>query len=252
MLSGMIHMKTLSAIVLCGGKGTRIKDLYPDTPKPLVAAAGQPFLHWVSHWLIGQGIGHLVLSVGYQAEMIADWVAQSEWPEGIRVETCLETVPLGTGGGALNCLDMAGDPILVLNGDSLLVTSIAPLFEALEDETIDAAILGNSVSDTSRYGSLDIDKKGNLNGFHEKRPGTGFINAGVYLFKRHVLDSFPRGQPLSMEYDILPQLLSKGARIHVHTVMKAAFLDIGTPETVTQATQFIEANLEELKNSGVG
>ncbi len=131
----------VTAIVLAGGRGTRIQALYPDLPKPLVPAAGQPFLHWVVAWLEKQGIDDVVISSGYRAEQIDAWVAQTRRPNA-ELRTCRETEPLGTGGGTLQCLDHARDLVLVLNGDSLLVTQTAPLLAWLKDPEVESAIMG--------------------------------------------------------------------------------------------------------------
>lgn len=237
-----------TAILLVGGRGTRIQGHFPDLPKPLVPAADRPFLYWIMSWLAAQGVHHMVLSTGYLAEKIDAWAKSGDVPKNLLIDTCLEESALGTGGGALNCLSLARDPVLILNGDSLLATSIQPLFDALADPQIDAAILANSVDDTSRFGSLDINSDGFLLGFHEKRAGAGSINAGVYLFRRRVLEVFPVGENLSMEYDVLPTLLRQHARIKVCDTKDAPFLDIGTPETVAQASHFIQANASLIKS----
>ncbi len=81
-----------------------------------------------------------------------------------------------------------------------------------------------------------------LLGFREKAPGRGFVNAGVYLFRKPALLSFQRGVALSIEYDVVPALLARGDAVRVAPVRGAAFIDIGVPETVVAAADFIAAN----------
>jgi D-glycero-alpha-D-manno-heptose 1-phosphate guanylyltransferase len=232
-----------SAIILAGGRGTRIAELYPQLPKPMIPANGQPFLHWVTAWLMAQGLRDMIYSVGYRGEVIADWIASQKLHPGARLRCVTESKPLGTGGAILHSLGQCRGAILALNGDSLALGSLQPGFERLSAEQLDAVIFATAVDDTSRYGSLAIDEKQMLLGFHEKRPGTGFINAGVYLLRSESLRDFPTGVSLSMEYDLIPGLLKKGLRVGV-SPLHGAFLDIGTPETVDQATEFIRCNPE--------
>ena len=157
-----------------------------------------------------------------------------------------EPSPLGTGGGFLNAVrNYSGKPTpawLILNGDSLIFTNLAPLITYLEDVNIDGSILGVSIADASRYGSLVCNERGNLLSFAEKRPGVGIINGGVYLLRHSLLEQFPTQIPLSFETDVFPTLLSKGVNLKVHGV-DAPFLDIGTPESLPQAEGFIKQNL---------
>jgi D-glycero-alpha-D-manno-heptose 1-phosphate guanylyltransferase len=96
------------------------------------------------------------------------------------------------------------------------------------------------MEDASRYGRLEIDDSRLLSGFAEKRPGGGLINAGLYFFKRRLLERFPPHVPLSMETEVFPGLLAAGARLAVFHC-QAPFLDIGTPDTVRRAEAFIES-----------
>lgn len=232
---------TVTAVVLAGGRGTRLAGLYPHIPKPLVPVCGEPFIHWVTHWLVGQGISDIVYSLGYRADQVIGWVehARSNWPAMLRWVT--EEEPLGTAGGVLQALPYCAGHVLVLNGDSLAVTPLACLLAHGKDA--DGAILGVPMSDAGRYGTLTLDAQGRLIRFAEKQPGAGIINAGVYLFRRPVLEPMPRGVRLSMEEEVLPKLIAAGASIYCEIAENAPFLDIGTPESLVQAEGFIRANL---------
>ena len=179
----------ITAVILAGGKGTRIAALYPNTPKPMIPVVGHPFLHWVTAWVVGQGIRDVVYSVGHLAEQIQAWVTGLEHLPGVRLRYRGERVPLGTGGGALNCLDLCAESVLVLNGDSLVLVDIEPAFARFRGEDLDGIIIATEVPDASRYGSLETDDAGLLCGFHEKRSGRGLINCGVYLFRHQLLES---------------------------------------------------------------
>src|SRR5258708_3504563 len=148
----------ITAVVLAGGRGTRIADLYPDTPKPMVPVCGQPFLHWVTGWLAEQGIADIVYSVGYRGEQIEQWAqdAHRNWDIGLR---CVrEAEPLGTGGGVVQCLSLCAGHVLVVNGDSLTPIGLSPLIARASH--CDGALLGVKMQDAARYGTLMLGDNG--------------------------------------------------------------------------------------------
>ena len=101
-----------------------------------------------------------------------------------------------------------------------------------------------TVSDTSRYGSVRADESGRITAFEEKHPGSGEINAGVYLLRPEVLADFQEARPLSLEQDVFPSLLGQSGGVIAHRI-EAAFLDIGTPETLPKAEAFVRENQAE-------
>lgn len=234
------------AIILAGGQGTRIRSLYPHVPKPLIPAAGAPFVEWVLRYLLGQGVLRGVVSLGHLAEVAEAYFARRAVRQGERFMTVREPEPLGTGGAVLFAADATGDadPLVVLNGDSLVLADLEPVWRMLEDPRVDGVLLGVEVEDAARYGTLASDGAGRLVGFHEKRAGSGCINAGVYFLRRRLLARFPLMTPLSLEKDVFPLLLARGALLRV-AACRAPFLDIGTPETVVQAERFLREHFSE-------
>ena len=227
-------------MVLAGGLGTRLQHVLPDLPKPLAPVAGRPFLEWVIRHLRKQGVARIVVSAGFQSEKLAAFA------KGAGVECVAEDNPLGTGGGALHARSASGDThsdVLACNGDSLVLADLRPLLEALQDASVDAALLGVRVADASRFGTLQVGADGALLGFAEKHPGAGLVNGGVYLFRRRAVARFPAKRPLSFEYDVFPALVSQGISIKVVSC-EAPFLDIGTEESLAQADEFIRKNME--------
>lgn len=230
-------MRDLTALVLAGGRGTRIAHLVGDTPKPLVPVAGKPFLEWLSLYLVRHGLKRFVYSTGYKADQIAAWTKTVHWP-GVSMETVAEPSALGTGGAVFGCLDRCGGWFLVLNGDTLAIFDLALLTD-LAGSGIDAAIAALPVTDTSRYGSLDVGPDGLLRGFREKQPGAGLINAGVYLFRKQALLPLVRDGQVSLETEVLPALIAGGGRVATVNIGQADFIDIGTPETLVAADEFV-------------
>lgn len=231
----------VTVVVLAGGKGTRLRGLFPELPKPLVPVAGKPFLHWLTRWIASHGPKRFVFSTGYLADQIEDWSNGGEMPDLLRL--CRrEEEPLGTGGGLLNCLDLCSDWIMVANGDGLVMAGVAEML-ALAKTSMDGGILGVEVPDTSRFGSLQIDDHGTLVGFAEKKEGAGLINGGLYIFRKSLLEKVYRAGPVSIETELFPQMIAAGANIRVIARNDAPFIDIGTPETVIQAEDFIRTHV---------
>ena len=228
-------------MILAGGFGTRVKHLLGDLPKPMAPVNGKPFVEWVVRYLAAQKIRNVILSTGYAAETVEKHF-QSSPVKNVRVRCVPETKPLGTAGGFLNAIrgeKNVPSAWLVLNGDSLAAASLNEMLQSLDKPEIEGAILGVRVADASRFGTVLQNSAGTLTGFNEKRPGAGVINAGVYLFRPSAIERFPNKSPLSFETDVFPALIASGASLKV-CVTDAPFLDIGTPESLPQAGDFIQ------------
>jgi D-glycero-alpha-D-manno-heptose 1-phosphate guanylyltransferase len=240
-----VSPEQISAVVLAGGFGKRIQHLLPDLPKPMAPVNGKPFLEWVVRYLAAQKISRVILSTGHLADTIAKHF-QSQPVKNVRVICVPETEPLGTAGGFLNAILGAGEKPaawLVLNGDSLAPAPLAEMFQSLDEPEVEGAILGVRVADASRFGTILQNAEGELTGFNEKKPGAGIINAGIYLFRTSAIDFFPDKTPLSFETEVFPALIAEKIRLKV-CVTDAPFLDIGTPESLPLAEEFIRRNAE--------
>ncbi len=212
----------------------------------MAPVVGRPFIEWVVRFLGKQGIGRIALATGYRGELIAEHFAQRSVP---KVEVCCiqETEPYGTAGGFRNTARLSGwEPHvwLVMNGDSLVYAPLASFAAELTDPAIGGMIVGVQVSDGSRYGVISVNEAGALRAFEEKRPGAALINAGVYFLKPEVISLFPASRCLSFEQDVFPELTRGGTQLKVKSC-SAPFLDIGTPESLPQADEFIRAHLDQ-------
>ena len=235
----------ITALILAGGFGSRVKDLLGDLPKPMAPVKGRPFVEWIVRWLKAQGVREVIISTGYRAEVVEDHFSTTAPVPEMNVRCVAELEPLGTGGGLAHAAaECGGTPPawLVLNGDSLIFADVAAITESLGGAS--GVIVTRAVSDTSRYGSVRADNTGRITAFEEKQPGAGQINAGVYLLRHEMLAGFPETRPLSLERDVFPSLLGHSGGLMAHPV-EAAFLDIGTPETLSQAEGFVAENQAE-------
>jgi NDP-sugar pyrophosphorylase family protein len=231
----------VTAIILAGGKGTRVAAIYPDLPKPLIPAAGAPFLYWVVSWLYAQGLRDIVISAGHLGHLIESWVADTYMGRKGALRCRREDASLGTGGAVRHCLDDCADELLILNGDTLL---LADLFNALirfRTEKLSGLLLAKTVPDSSRYGTL-IFRDGILAEIREKfGSGPGYVYGGIALFRRAALEGIPVGINLSLETEVLPRLLAQKVPIGV-SVVNGPFLDIGTEDSVRLGDGFVRDN----------
>jgi len=232
------RLEGVTAVVLAGGRGARLAPLTDNLPKPLVPVAGRPFLYWVTSWLIRQGVPQIVYTAGHLGDQIETWVAGLRLAEHARAVCRRERSPLGTGGAVLACLDVCQNLVLIVNGDTLLLAELSPIISRFRADRLDGLIVAVPVADASRFGTLERDDDGLLRTLREKQPGAGLISGGVYLFPRAILERYLPIRPLSMEVDVVPGLLRGGARIGVAPA-DAPFLDIGVPEALALADEFV-------------
>lgn len=238
----------LTAVILAGGSGTRLGPITARLPKPMILVEGRPFLEWVIHFLRREGFRRVLVSAGFQAQVMAEFVQRLRIPD-VSLECVVEPSPLGTAGGfryVTGCVGDQPEAWLVVNGDSLVITSLVPLLASLSDDDVSGALLGVKTEDCSRYGALHCDSRGQLLRFGEKELGSpGLINAGVYLLRSHLVIALPPNVPLSFELDVFPGWLRDGVRLKTHSC-QAPFLDIGTPESLAAAQSFVARHKEEL------
>jgi NDP-sugar pyrophosphorylase family protein len=228
-----VDVRSVTALVLAGGLGTRLRPLTGDLPKALAPVAGRPFLAYVLLYLHDQAISDVVVCTGYGGEKVAEYCGSgARW--GVRIRCSRETRPLGTAGAIKNAEELIGsDPFFVMNGDSLVRADLARLIELHQMKRARISMVLVEVEDQMRFGSVLLGEGDSILGFNEKgRNGPGFISAGVYLFERSVLETIPTGENVSVEQDVFPRFVNK--RFYGMKV-PGPFIDIGTPNSYALA-----------------
>jgi mannose-1-phosphate guanylyltransferase len=231
------------AILLVGGKGTRLRPLTVNTPKPMVPAAGVPFLTHQLARLRGAGVEHVVMATSYLAEVFEPYFGDGA-ALGLHLEYVTETEPLGTGGAIRNVASRLAsapdDPVLIFNGDILTGLDIRRLVAAHSAAGADVSLHLTRVDDPRAYGLVPTDPDGRVTAFLEKPQTpeeivTDQINAGAYVFDRSVIDTIPGDRPVSVERETFPGLLEAGA--HLHGMVDSTYwLDLGTPEAFVRGS----------------
>jgi NDP-sugar pyrophosphorylase family protein len=224
------------ALVLCGGKGTRLQSVLPDIPKFLAPILGHPFADYLLYHIHAQGIQEVVLCTGYLSQEIEDHCGNGS-RYGLHLRYSKESEPLGTAGAIQHARKyISCDSFWVWNGDSVISADIRPMVVLHRSQKAQATLAITEVSDTARYGSVILGQNGMIECFREKgHSGAGYINSGVYLMNRAVLESIPADRPTAIEHDVFPELIGHG--LYGYAV-EGGFLDIGTPESYRMALEF--------------
>jgi mannose-1-phosphate guanylyltransferase len=229
----LLEGRPIDAILLVGGQGTRLRPLTSTTPKPMLPAAGVPFIHHQLAQAKAEGIDHVVLATSYKAEVFEAHFGDGS-SLGIDLEYVTETEPLGTGGGIRNVAShLRGgpdDPVVIFNGDVLSGHDIGAQLALHVSSGAAVTLYLTEVEDPRAFGIVPTDASGRVTAFLEKDPNpvTNRINAGCYIFKRSVIDAIPTGRVVSVEREVFPGLLSAGELV-LGFVDTAYWLDLGTP-----------------------
>jgi mannose-1-phosphate guanylyltransferase len=229
----------MQAIVLVGGKGTRLRPLTERVPKPALTLVDRPFLAYMIEWLAAHGVTEVVLACGFLPDVLREALAGEEERAGVRIRYAVEPEPLGTAGAIRFAADELGDELeerfLALNGDVLTDLDLSALLRA-HDEWGAAATIGlHPVEDSAAFGLVSSGAGGEVLEFLEKtgERRSGEVNAGMYALQRSVLDLIPPGENVSIERDVFPRLV--GNRLH-GLLLDGYWMDIGTPERYLQAS----------------
>jgi mannose-1-phosphate guanylyltransferase len=234
-------MVRMEAILLVGGKGTRLRPLTISTPKPMLPTAGVPFLTHQLTKLRDAGVDHVVLATSYKAEVFESHFGDGA-ALGLRISYLTEKEPLGTGGGirnASNALEEGpdGGPVLVLNGDVLSGVDLTALLKTHEAKDALVSLYLTGVPDPRAFGVVPTAADGRVLEFLEKTPDppTNQINAGCYVFSRSAFAEIPADRVVSVERETFPHLLESAAPVYGF-VDDGYWLDVGTPAAFVQAS----------------
>ncbi len=227
----------MKAILLAGGKGTRLRPLTLNTPKPIVPIFNRPFLMYQLDQLRQvPEITEVIVSLNYQPRRIEETFGNGD-ALGIKISYAVEPQPLGTGGAIKFSAQTVQDSVIVLNGDVLQQIDLQSVIARHRAARAKATIVLTPVDNPSAYGLVETDADGNVQRFLEK-PGldeitVNTINAGIYVLEPETLDRIPDNEAYSIERQYFPSLVAKGETF-VAYVNDGYWIDIGTPEKYRQ------------------
>jgi D-glycero-alpha-D-manno-heptose 1-phosphate guanylyltransferase len=223
----------MECIVLAGGLGTRLRGAIGDCPKCMAPVNGKPFLHYLFNYLQQQGCTKVILSLGYKAGVVTEWLVTQQLPFEVTHVTELE--PLGTGGGLQLALKAAtSSHVAVLNGDTMFHVSLNELLAFHLDKNAVTTLALKEMQNFNRYGVVFTDANSAITAFEEKRAREhGQINGGVYIIDRPAFLDHQLPEKFSFEKDYLEAYLNDGKFYGMPA--DAYFIDIGIPSDYNQA-----------------
>jgi D-glycero-D-manno-heptose 1,7-bisphosphate phosphatase len=236
----MIGEGGMQAVILAGGRGTRLGAMTDDCPKPLIDVGGRPFVDHLIANLARHGFTEILLLTGYLAERFKLLEARAG-SLGCRITCLVETSPAGTAGALIHAREHLAPQFLLLNGDSLFDINYLDLCSPpmAPPDTLGVMAL-RRMPDTGRYGRVELSGSRVTNFAEKASGGSGLINGGIYWLDRSVLD-WIGAVPASLEAHILPRL-AKSGRLAARSYERF-FIDIGIPEDLARAQDAIPAQM---------
>ena len=227
----------MKALLLVGGKGTRLRPLTLHTPKSIVPIFNRPFLNYQLD-IIKQvpEIDEVILSLNYQPRRIEEVFGDGH-RVGLKMRYVVEPTPLGTAGGVRYASEGVTDTLVVFNGDVLTEIDLAGLVSLHRERKAKATIVLTPVDNPSAYGLVETDSAGNILRFLEKpKPDEitcDTINAGIYVLEPSTFDRIPANVASSIERSFFPSFIERGETF-VAAIYRDYWIDIGTPDKYMQ------------------
>ena len=227
----------MRAVIMAGGKGTRLRPYTTTLPKPLMPVGDRPILNLVMDGLRDAGVERVTLAVNHMAEVIMAFFGSGE-KFGLRIDYSVEDKPLGTI-APLKLIKDLPETFIVMNGDTLTDIDYAALYKAHISSGKPLTIATHKRRVEIDFGVLEVDESsGSVAGFREKPTSHFEVSMGVYVFNRSLLDRVPDDEPYGLD-DLVLGMLEDGQPINAYR-FDGYWLDIGRPADYDQANQDVE------------
>ncbi|XP_063231363.1 mannose-1-phosphate guanyltransferase beta [Bacillus rossius redtenbacheri] len=241
------NKKTMRALILVGGYGTRLRPLTLSRPKPLVEFANKPILMHQMEALVAAGVSQIVLAVSYRAEEMEKELSEQAQRLGVKLIFSHETEPLGTAGPlalAKDILSASEEPFFVLNSDVICDFPFKELMEFHQNHGREGTIVVAKVEEPSKYGVVVYGENGCINSFIEKPQEyvSNKINAGMYIFNPTILRRIQL-RPMSIEKEVFPDMARDGDLYAME--LKGFWMDVGQPKDFLTGMSLYLASLRQ-------
>jgi D-glycero-alpha-D-manno-heptose 1-phosphate guanylyltransferase len=226
----------ITAVILAGGLGTRLRSVIPGKPKVIAEVNNQPFIIYLLKQLDNLGLDKVVICTGYMSEVVKKEIGSNY--NKMHIIYSEEKKPLGTGGALRLAMPLIKtQSILVMNGDSYLDINLNNFIEWATHKKTNAALCLVKMKDTKRFGRVVLNDDFRIKSFEEKNKNDvpGYINAGIYILDKELLITVPVGEFCSIESDLFQNWLHKNCYGYI---CDNIFFDIGTPESYREANDY--------------
>ena len=204
----------MKAVILCGGKGSRLKPLTENTPEALIRILNRPVLDTVIDRIVSVGITEIYLSLGFMANEIIEHCEKQNY--GAELIFCCEERPLGTAGGVKNCIKSSDEDILVVNGNCVFDFDLRELYDFHLCTDSDFTVCGAAAADPRAYGVISCDDDGSINSYIEnpswEQTESNIVNTGIYILRGTILAKIPEGIEYDFAEDVFPEIFSDNLR----------------------------------------
>lgn len=245
-----IAIKSVTAAILVGGLGTRLRPAIGDTAKPMANTLNnKPFLSILISELANAGINNILLLTGYQSHQISDYFGDGS-NFGVKICYSHETTPLGTAGAVLNAKShLCENPFFLLNGDSYIEGGFKHFLKFINLNNESHYILTTNSLITKQFGKIKVDNQSRVISFNEKCESThsSTVNAGIYLLKPKIFDYIEENKKCSLEKEVIPNLIKSEELIAVNH--NGQLYDIGTPPSYEKFNNDVHKIVHVLENS---
>lgn len=234
-LNAQKSLLPIDAVMMAGGKGERLRPLTEKTPKPLLPVGDKAIIDYNVENLISYGVKHINVTVNYLHEQIEEHFTNPI--KGVKVETVLEPKFLGTMGSIKFVKTFYNDTILVMNSDLFTNIDYEDFYLHFKQHNADMSVAAIPYKVSIPYGIFDVENR-NIQGLIEKPTYTYYANAGIYLFKRSLLDMIPEDTFFNAT-DFIELLISHGFSV-IRYPLNGTWIDIGNPQEYQKANDLVE------------
>lgn len=238
--SELSEYMALKAVVMAGGKGTRLRPITYSIPKPLVPIAGKPCIDYTINSYYKAGVKNVIITTGYKFESLIMGVLEFK-NEDQNVLFSVEKEAAGTAGSVKLVREFIDDTVIVGSGDTLIDFDISDMLEFHREKGAKITIGLTNVDDPSQFGIAEV-KDDVIVRFLEKpskdETFSNLINAGVYIMEPEIIDRIPAGVSYDFAKQLFPKLLKENEKIYGY-VGKGTWLDTGRPKDMIRANQIM-------------
>lgn len=227
----------MKAVIMAGGKGTRLRPLTCNQPKPMVPIVNRPMMEHIMALLSRYNFTEVMATLFYLPESIQSYFGTGQ-QFGMRIHYAIEESPLGTAGSVRNGADFLNETFLVISGDTLTDIDLGAAVAFHHEKGATATLVLTKVSNPLEYGMVITNQEGRIQRFLEK-PGWGevfsdTVNTGIYILNPKIFNYYQTGQVFDFSKDLFPLLLTQGEPLYGF-VAKGYWSDIGNLEQYRQA-----------------